>query len=129
MRLALILLYLHFFINGTLVHQASGNQLSLDVAGPRCTRVLQPLIVAAQLYDIVNTHNQFVRYPGSREIDWWSSRFAGPKGRSIVGIAFGIALLDEIKWRLTARSPAMRCAVEANQLETTIDAIRVTQPR
>ena len=129
MRLALILFYAHFFISGLLGRPAGGQSVYFDLADPRCTRTLQPLIVAAQIYDVVNTRNQMRRYPLARETDWWSSRFAGPGRRNVLGIALGIVLLDAIKWRLTAHSPQLRCAVEANQLETTLDAIRVTHPR
>jgi hypothetical protein len=126
MRLALIIFYAHFFINGMLAHPVGNQSINLDVTSPRCTQVLQPLIIIAQTYDIINTRNQLARYPHAREVDWWSSRFAGPQRRNVAGIALGIALLDVIKWKLTAHSPALRCAVEANQLETTIQAIRVT---
>lgn len=126
MRLALILFYAHVFISGMLAQPGGGQSINLDLTSPRCTNVLAPLIIAAQTYDVINTRNQMVRYPRARETDWWSSRFAGSQRRSVAGIAFGIALLDVIKWRLTAHSPALRCAVEANQLETTIQAIRLT---
>lgn len=129
MRLALVFFYAHFFISGLLGSPAGGHAVVFDLADPRCTQTLQPLIVTAQIYDIVNTRNQMRRYPSSRETDWWSSRFAGPQRRNVFGIVFGIALLDAIKWRLTAHSRELRCAVEVNQLETTLDAIRVTRPR
>jgi hypothetical protein len=35
--------------------------------------------------------------------------FAGPRGRNLTGIAFGIALNDFIKWKLTRIQ--RRCAV------------------
>lgn len=131
MRLALVLLFLHFFISGSLPRpQPPGTgMMSFDITNPRCTHVLQPLVVASELFDVVNTRNQLVRYPQARETDWWTAEFAGPQRRNIVGIAAGIALLDFIKWRLTAHSPALRCAAEANQLETTIEAISVTHAR
>jgi hypothetical protein len=55
--------------------------------------------------------------------------FAGPSGRNLTGIAFGIALNDFIKWKLTAHSTPLRCLVEMNQFTTTIEAIRATRPR
>lgn len=106
----------------------TSNALHLDIFETRCRRVLEPAIVAAQIYDILNTGAQFRRYPLSRETDWWSATFAGPSGRNLTGIALGIALNDFIKWKLTAHSQPLRCLVEMNQLTTTIDAIRVTHP-
>lgn len=129
MRLALVLFYAHFFINGMLGAPAPAQTAGFDIADPRCTKALTPLVVAAQVYDIVNTRNQLARYPDAREVDWWSSRFAGPQHRNVVGIAVGIALMDYVKWRLTAHSPRLRCMAEANQLQTTLEAIAATHPR
>lgn len=129
MRLALILLYTHFFISGMLGVPAPAQTARFDVTNPRCGRALAPLVVAAQLFDVVNTRNQLARYPDARESDWWTSRFAGPQRRSFLGIVVGIALLDYIKFRITDRSQPLRCFAEANQLETTIEAIRATHPR
>lgn len=129
MRLAVILFYVHFFISGMLGQQTSGRPPGVDVSGSRCSRALAPLIVAAQAYDVANTRNQLARYPGARESDWWSEHFAGRQRRNVVGIALGIALLDVIKWRLTAHSPELRCIVEINQIETTLTSIQLTRPR
>lgn len=129
MRLALVLLYAHFFLNGALSAPANRHAVVFDVTEARCTQVLEPLLVAAQVYDVVNTRNQLARYPQARETDWWTSQFAGPQRRNIIGIAFGIALMDVIKWRATAHSPALRCVAEAGQFVTTLDAIRFTRPR
>lgn len=126
MRLTVLVFTLHFFMSGTLVHPASNHAVSFDLTDPRCTKIMEPLVVGAQLYDVIHTQDHLARDPNVREVDWWTSKFAGPRHRNIFGIAFGIALLDAIKWRLTAHSPALRCAVEANQMETTLDAIRVT---
>lgn len=129
MRLALVFLYAHFFFSGTLANPAANHTLTLDLASPQCTRIVGPLVVASQVFDLINTRNQFSRYPDARERDWWTSRFAGAQGRSIAGIAVGMAVLDYVKWRLSARSPTLRCALEANQFETTVEAIRATHPR
>lgn len=85
--------------------------------------------MAAQIYDVVNTRNQLMRYPDARESDWWTARFAGPQRRNVVGIVVGIVLLDYIKFRLTAHSPPLRCMAEANQLQTTLEAIAATHSR
>lgn len=126
MHLALLIFALHFFMSSTLGHPANKQAATFDLTDPRCTKVMQPLIAGAQLYDVINTQIHLARNPNVREVDWWTSKFAGPRHRNIFGIAFGIALLDAIKWKLTAHSPALRCAVEANQLETTVEAIGVT---
>jgi hypothetical protein len=118
-----------FFMNATLTHAQTNHIVQFDVVDPRCERVLEPLLAAAQIYDVINTRNQLARYAQARESDWWTARFAGAQRRNIVGITFGIALLDAIKWKLTAHSPALRCAAEAGQLQTTIEAIRITHPR
>lgn len=129
MRLALIVLYAHFFINGMLGAPAPAQTAGFDVADPRCARVLAPLVVGAQIYDVLNTRNQLARYPAARESDWWTARFAGPQRRNFLGIVVGIALLDYIKFRLTAHSQPLRCMAEANQLQTTLEAIAATHAR
>lgn len=126
MRLALLLFAVHFFIAGTL-GVPPANQHPAFGFPERCTKILEAVILAAQVYDIAHTQNHLARFPYSRETDWWTAAFAGRSGRNIAGIAFGIALLDVIKWRLTTRSQTLRCAVEAEQLDTTIHAIGATQ--
>lgn len=108
---------------------ASSQHLRLDVTDSRCSRTLEPAIIAAQAYDVVNTARQLNRYPQSRESDWWTAMFAGSSGRNMTGIVIGIALNDFIKWRLTAHSEPLRCIIEVNQFTTTIEAIQMTHPR
>ena len=103
--------------------------MHLDIFETRCRRVLEPAIVAAQIYDLFNTGAQFRRYQLSHETDWWNAIFAGRSGRNLTGIALGIALNDFIKWKLTEHSHPLRCLVEMNQFTMTIEAIGVTHPR
>lgn len=118
-----------FFMRAPAPVERIPNTMRFDLFETRCERVLEPAIVAAQIFDLFNTNAQFRRYPLSRETDWWTAMFAGSSGRSLTGVAVGIALNDFIKWKLTERSKPLRCLVEMNQFTTTIEAIGITHPR
>lgn len=118
-----------FFIRTTTTPAAPARNVNFNLSDARCEHVLEPAILAAQIYDVINTGRQLRRYPLSRESDWWTSMFAGGSGRNLAGIALGIALNDFIKWKLTAHSAPLRCLAETNQFTTTLESIAVTHPR
>lgn len=91
-----------------------------------CTRTLGPIVIGAQVYDLLNTAKYFNSHPTSYETDWWNKRFAGPSGRNIVGIGIGMAVLDAIKLALTRHNPVLRCGVMIDQIRTNVKAIITT---
>lgn len=98
-------------------------QIRVSLNSPDCERALRPLVIAAQVADLANSARVLKQDPRGRETDPWTRHFAGRNGRSVFGIAVGMAVLDAIKLRLTAHSRSLRCAVLGNQLLTNINAI------
>lgn len=101
------------------------DQIKSQVTAEKC-RALEPVVIGAQVYDLINTQRVMQEYPERTEKDWLMRPFTGKSHRNVLGLAVGMGILDFVKERLTRHSAFLHCAALVNQLTTNLQAIGVT---
>lgn len=101
-------------------------RIKAEITAQRCADTLAPIVVGAQVYDLVNSQKALERYPNRQESDWWTRMFTGRSHRNIFGMALGMAVMDAIKFHLTKHSAVLRCGAEINQIQTQVQSITET---